>query len=80
MSLVTTKQLINVHTAITGMAATVGNPNVDLNTDTPQAKPENVHKEHAVAEFRHFGNDARRLRNADTAEQQKLCLPSTPRY
>lgn len=34
MSLVTTKQLINVHTAITGMAATVGNPNVDLNTDT----------------------------------------------
>lgn len=34
MSLVATKQLINVHTAITGMAATVGNPNVDLNTDT----------------------------------------------
>ena len=28
-----------------------------------------MHKEHAVAEFRHFGNDARRLRNADTAEQ-----------
>ena len=34
MSLVATKQLINVHTAITGMAATVGNPNVDLNPDT----------------------------------------------
>lgn len=34
MSLVATKQLINVHIAITGMAATVGNSNVDLNTDT----------------------------------------------
>ncbi len=34
MSLVATKQLINVHIAITGMAATVGNPNADLNTDT----------------------------------------------
>ncbi len=49
MSLVTTKQLINVHTAITGMAATVGNPNVDLEHRYPQAKPEYVHKEHAVA-------------------------------
>ena len=37
----------------------------------PQAKPEYVHKEHAVAESRHFGNEARRLRNADATEQQK---------
>ena len=38
----------------------------------PQAKPEYVHKEHAVAESRHFGNEARRLRNADATEQQNV--------
>ena len=71
MSLVATKQLDKRTYRYNRNGSHGGQSQCRLKHRHPQAKPEYVHKEHAVAESRHFGNEARRLRNADATEQQK---------